>query len=400
MCTDNCGGVTVFKGENGVGIISTVDNGDGTFTITYTDGTTFTSKDLTGPTGATGPTGPAGTIPGGGTNNYVARWTPDGATLGDSVMRDDGTTVGVGTAPDATRRFLSYSNTHQQSIYGLNQSTSGGGTGVYGKSDGVTTGSQNYGVQGYGSGATGASSHNIGVLGSGGTSISLPSLTDGVHIGVWGNASASSTNAIGLAAYSRTSNSSDNIGIYVNVGNTGAGNAYIGRFIDGNQGVGKVLTSDVNGYATWQAPATGGSGITWNTITGTNPTATLVANNGYVVRDTSGGGTTDLTLPSTGVVVGDIIKIIATKEGGGGALQTWRILEGRVADVIFYSFFDVFAGSESAGVKSTSPLLTFNDLVSGSYNVWKNQTVTLTCIEDLGTGYAWEIELANGKMFS
>ncbi|RXM41758.1 hypothetical protein BOW55_21075, partial [Flavobacterium sp. YO12] len=48
---------------------TTVDNGNGTFTITYTDGTTFTTSNLTGPkgtdgakgeTGATGPQGIAG----------------------------------------------------------------------------------------------------------------------------------------------------------------------------------------------------------------------------------------------------------------------------------------------------------------------------------------------------
>jgi hypothetical protein len=43
-------------GADGNGIASTVDNGDGTFTITYDDGSTFTTPDFTGPSG------PAGTI--------------------------------------------------------------------------------------------------------------------------------------------------------------------------------------------------------------------------------------------------------------------------------------------------------------------------------------------------
>jgi hypothetical protein len=189
---------------------------------------------------------------GSGTLNYIPKWTPDGTTLGNSLLRDDGTSLSIGIAPVSTRRLLSYSNTHQQSIYGLNQTTTGAGTGVYGKSDGATIGSQNYGVQGYAGGATGASSHNIGVLGSGGSSIALPALTDGVHIGVWGNASAASTDAIGLGAYSKTSNSSDNIGIYVNVGNTGAGNAYIGILQDGSEASGSFLKCiDASGTATW-----------------------------------------------------------------------------------------------------------------------------------------------------
>ena len=44
-------------GTNGVGVTSTVNNGDGTFTITYSDGTSFTSSDLTGPKGADGKNG-------------------------------------------------------------------------------------------------------------------------------------------------------------------------------------------------------------------------------------------------------------------------------------------------------------------------------------------------------
>jgi len=52
------------KGNTGIGVLSTIDNGDGTFTINYTDGTSFVTSDLTGPTGAAstvaGPQGPQG----------------------------------------------------------------------------------------------------------------------------------------------------------------------------------------------------------------------------------------------------------------------------------------------------------------------------------------------------
>ena len=50
-------GIEGVDGQDGVGVSSTVDNGDGTFTITYTDATTFISADLTGPQGPTGPSG-------------------------------------------------------------------------------------------------------------------------------------------------------------------------------------------------------------------------------------------------------------------------------------------------------------------------------------------------------
>ena len=44
-------------GINGNGIVNTTDNGDGTFTFTYSDGSNFTTSNLTGPQGNTGADG-------------------------------------------------------------------------------------------------------------------------------------------------------------------------------------------------------------------------------------------------------------------------------------------------------------------------------------------------------
>jgi hypothetical protein len=49
------------SGGGGVGIQTTIDNGNGTFTLVYTDGTTFTTINLTGPRGANGTNGINGT---------------------------------------------------------------------------------------------------------------------------------------------------------------------------------------------------------------------------------------------------------------------------------------------------------------------------------------------------
>jgi hypothetical protein len=57
-CGKGCKGITLLKGN---GIVSTVDNGDGTFTITYDNGDTFTTSDLTGPQGIQGIPGTNGT---------------------------------------------------------------------------------------------------------------------------------------------------------------------------------------------------------------------------------------------------------------------------------------------------------------------------------------------------
>lgn len=55
-------GIDGVDGQDGVGVSSTVDNGDGTFTITYSDSTTFTSSDLTGPQGNPGNDGSNGAV--------------------------------------------------------------------------------------------------------------------------------------------------------------------------------------------------------------------------------------------------------------------------------------------------------------------------------------------------
>jgi hypothetical protein len=47
-------------GAKGTGIEGIEDNGDGTFTLILTDGSSFTTDDLTGPTGEPGPTGQTG----------------------------------------------------------------------------------------------------------------------------------------------------------------------------------------------------------------------------------------------------------------------------------------------------------------------------------------------------
>lgn len=65
--TSDLTGPTGATGANGNGIASTVNNGDGTYTFNYTDGTSFTTANLTGATGATGAagaTGPAGPVAG------------------------------------------------------------------------------------------------------------------------------------------------------------------------------------------------------------------------------------------------------------------------------------------------------------------------------------------------
>ena len=111
---DGINGIDGINGTNGNGIASTTDNGNGTFTFNYTDGSTFTTSNLTGPMGAQGPagadgvngldgaTGPMGAqgIQGpvgplvSGTNNQTLRH--DGTDwVANSVLTNDGTNISV-----------------------------------------------------------------------------------------------------------------------------------------------------------------------------------------------------------------------------------------------------------------------------------------------------------------
>ena len=81
-------GVAGANGPIGPGITSTTDNNDGTFTLTFDDGTTFTTSDLTGPTGATGPQGPTGAA---GTNGTNGSDGADGKGISSTVDNGDGT---------------------------------------------------------------------------------------------------------------------------------------------------------------------------------------------------------------------------------------------------------------------------------------------------------------------
>jgi hypothetical protein len=57
-----------------------------------------------------------GSLSGSGTNGYLALWTPNSTTLGTSVVQDDGTEVGVGTAP-AAGTMLTTNTTTGDGIY-------------------------------------------------------------------------------------------------------------------------------------------------------------------------------------------------------------------------------------------------------------------------------------------
>jgi len=66
-----------------------------------------------------------------GTNNYIAKFTPDGTTIGNSLIQDNGTAVGIDTTPGPNSKLTVLSSNRIYAIVG--QSNINNGVGVYGQ---------------------------------------------------------------------------------------------------------------------------------------------------------------------------------------------------------------------------------------------------------------------------
>jgi hypothetical protein len=102
-CGNNCGcgGMTIFAGQDGRGIVSITVNGNGTLTILYTDGLTQTTASLTGPQGPIGNDG------------LTAIWkfdTNTGTGPADTYLR-----YNAGTADICTKIYINYNDVNNTS---------------------------------------------------------------------------------------------------------------------------------------------------------------------------------------------------------------------------------------------------------------------------------------------
>ena len=235
-----------LPGANGVGITSTTDNGDGTFTFNYSDGSSFTTSNLTGPTGAAGSQGIQGL-----TGNGIASTTDNGnGTF--TLLYTDGSSF---TTANLTGPIGA---TGSQGIQGLTGAT--GSTGAQGPIG--NTGAQ--GIQGLtGNGIASTTDNGNGtftLLYTDGSSFTTANLTGPTGAqGPIGN-----TGATGPQGIQGITGATGSTGAQGPIGNTGATGT---QGIQGLTGNGIASTTD-NGNGTFTLLYTDGSSFTTANLTG------------------------------------------------------------------------------------------------------------------------------------
>jgi hypothetical protein len=169
-------------------------------------------------------------LSGSGTNNYVAKWTPNGTQLGDSQIRDDGNTVGVNVAPNSGVQFF-VTSTKNIGIYST----------MTGTGDSI----------GVGTYINGASTRNVGIE----AQVTAGSKNIGLNLGVAGPLYVPFTNFDhGIVSATRATGKGNIGGYFIAEGGT---SNYALALKDGTEGIGKVLTCATNdGKANWADPTT------------------------------------------------------------------------------------------------------------------------------------------------
>ncbi len=327
----NMGGIflaqTASTGMN-IGILSRASGGTTNLsawlqgTVRITDGTQGLNRIFTSDAGGNGSWQDAsavGIVSGSGTLNQVAKWTPDGVTLGNSQIVDDGNTVSVGSTsllgnslsifptPGSSEPSLFLGSGQYGGIYleqatgrmhfTANFSTVTGGNVLMTLDDdqfavGIGTVSpiakleaRNYtstlnsftSASGF-VGSTGIASMDVNA--EAGFKTGIYSFVDGAtgsNLSVWAE-SGTTSNIANAALYGRVSAAPTGTGpasgLFV-LDAIGGPNTWAARingrlsYQDGTQGAGKVLTSDASGNASWQDLITPNVGIGLQYLSGT-----------------------------------------------------------------------------------------------------------------------------------
>jgi hypothetical protein len=224
--------------------------------------------------------GSGGGVAGAGTLNYLPKWTPNGTTLGNSQIQDNGSVLWIETFSSNVKFNVNNSSPSITIGGGFSSSIPGGGVGLSvdgGSSDGLGS--------------------PTGIMSRGGSGQN----NTGIDAGAFG---PGSTNiGADLSAYGAT----ENIGAYISAyGDTGtkigaqiiahgAGTLYAAQLQDGTETVaGRFLKNIVDGKANWAnitaADVSGVQGALTLTTTGSSGAATLNGNTLNIPQYSGGGG--------------------------------------------------------------------------------------------------------------
>ncbi len=204
-----------------------------------------------------------GLVTGSGTLNFVPKWTPNGTTLGNSLIFDDGSNVGIATItptnkleviqPGATSAILGSRTTATGTaagVTGISASTDANAVGTHGIISSTTPGGFSAAVRGTNNGTGGL---GIGVYGSQGGSGWGVYGTSPAGIGVHGNS------ANGFGVYGLSTNG---IGVY-GLSTTGESGHFDITNATNNSTVVRVTTNSIGGGMAVQLsnPSNGSRGI-------------------------------------------------------------------------------------------------------------------------------------------
>lgn len=284
----------------------------------------------------------AGTVSGSGTTNYLARWTPDGNTLGIGLVQDNGFTTSINTALDnswlfkmttSSKRFTQrVENTYASSIPGNNS------IGLSAFATGVNTGGSNLAINAY---ATNSAVSNVAVTGK-----------------------TAGTSILNLGGYFEAINGTTNVGARLYAAN--GTNDYAIQLQDNTQGIGKFLKSITNdGHANW-------ANITTADITGFP--SSIVGGSGtqdYVARWTPNG-----TTLGTGVIR-DNNTSVGINTAPDSAFRL--VIAGNTLNGLYIDTNKISSGSNTAfGINSTS---------SGTGSIGENVGVYGVAVNNTNVNY-------------
>jgi hypothetical protein len=233
----------------------------------------------TGPTGAQGPTGAAGTGNVSGTTNYIAKFTPNGTTVGNSQLFETTTGVGIGTITPIAKLNISQSGTVGAVAIDISNSTStakllqinsvgsgdaiyvsntgNGGSSAFFETSGITNSADGILSTHYGTGRAG----KFQILNSNSTVEALQGRTSGSGNAVYGYSTG--TGRAGQFQIFNTANNSNAL-----VGNTNGGGAGVNGITIGTGRAGLFQIQNTSNTAAALFAETNGTGFALETGAG------------------------------------------------------------------------------------------------------------------------------------